>query len=96
MVTLVRLEQVLNAFFPIEFTLLGMVILVMLVQPSNAPSPIVCTPLGMVTLVNREQLLNASFAIEATGRLFTVLGIAKEPTVDVSTSETIISVPALF
>jgi hypothetical protein len=90
MVMLVR-PELWNAFFSIVSTLAGIVILVSLEQLRNAFSSIEVTLFGMVTLVNRVQSLNASFAIDVTGKLFTALGIAKEPTVDVSTSETVIS-----
>jgi len=51
MVTLVRLEQLLNAQSPIVITVLGMVMLVRLKQAWNAYSPIPVTLEGMVTLV---------------------------------------------
>ncbi len=47
-----------NAAFPIEVTLLGMVTLANEEQPANAEPPIEVTLLGMVTLANLEQLWN--------------------------------------
>ena len=50
-VMLVRLEQPLNALYPMLVTELGMVMLVRLEQSLNANSPMLVTELGMVMLV---------------------------------------------
>ena len=56
MVTLVRLEQLSNAYSPIEVTLSGIVTLTRLEQLSNAESPIEVTLWGMVMLASEAHL----------------------------------------
>ena len=48
-----------NAAYPIEVTLFGMIIMVRLEQKKNVPSPIEVTPSGIVILAKDVQLLNA-------------------------------------
>ena len=69
--TLIRFEQPKNAFFPIETTLLGMVMRGRLEHEKNAASPIDVTPSGMLMSASFRHSLNASFLIEVTlsGRL---------------------------
>ena len=63
---LARLEQELNASFPILVTLSGMVMLARLVQERNAEFPILVTPSGMVMLARLLQRKNASSPIIVT------------------------------
>ena len=55
-----------NAYWPIDVTLAGMVMLARLVQYPNAAPPIDVTLVGMVTLVRLVQPLNASAPIDVT------------------------------
>ena len=66
MVTLVRLVQHKNAYFPMLVTLFGMVMLVKLVQPKNAEFPMLVTLFGMVMLVRLVQPENAEFPMLVT------------------------------
>src|ERR1039458_1621551 len=70
MVTLVRLLQAWNAWFPMQVTLLPIVILVRLVQESKATVPMLVTPLPIVTLVRLVQLSNELFPMLAELRGF--------------------------
>ncbi len=62
-VMLARLEQLLNADDPIDFTLLGKSTLVIPVQPLNAESPILVKEFGKLSDVNPVQPLNAELPI---------------------------------
>ena len=63
---LVRLSHSANAQYPIEVTLLGIVMLVRFLQSANALFPIDVTLLGIVMLVRFSQPSNAPFPIDVT------------------------------
>ena len=85
MVTLVRLEQPLNALDPILVTLLPMVTLVSWGQYLNAPPSILVTLLPMVMLVRLEQIWNALDPILVTleGTTTLVTEVLPLPKIDV-------------
>ena len=62
--TLVNPVQTLKALYPIEVTLLGIVIDVILLHPLNAKFPIEVTVLGMVIDVRFLQLANVDEPID--------------------------------
>ena len=66
MLTLVKLVQPENAYFPILVTEFGMVIFANPLHPSKAHLSILVTELGMVMLVNPVQPLNAELSIMVT------------------------------
>src|SRR5574344_514889 len=61
-----NLKQLLKTLFPIEVTLLGIVIEVRLVQLLKAQFPMLVTPSGIVIEVRLEQLLKTPFPMLVT------------------------------
>ena len=58
-ITDIRIEQFLNALFPMLVTESGIVIVVKLVQVPDEPFPMLVTESGIVILIKLVQLLNA-------------------------------------